>query len=70
MRPDEGINPSTGMPQPLGTLQTQGGSASQQAAPATHAPRTGLLARLLQSDQKKRIGCLKNGAEVRAQRKP
>lgn len=59
----EGINPSTGMPQPLGTLQTQGGSASQQAAPATHAPRTGLLARLLQSDQKKRIGCLKNGAE-------
>ena len=44
----EGIVPTTGMPAVTG---------------AQAAPRTGLLARLLQPDRYKRIGCLKNGAE-------
>ena len=53
---DEGIVPSTGAPAPATSATGSPGSSS-------HAPRTGLLARLLNSDKHKRIGCLKNGAE-------
>jgi len=52
----EGINRETGLP----VMQ---GSGKSGEGVQTQAPRTGLLARLLQLEIKKRIGCLKNGAE-------
>ena len=54
---DEGIVASSGLP------MTLTGSAVPPGQAPGNAPRSGLLARLLHADIKKRIGCLKNGAE-------
>jgi len=59
----EGIDRETGKPVPLPPQAKETCSPSRGGAGIGHAPRTGLLARLMQFECKKRIGCLKNGAE-------